>query len=70
MHLLMNGLTVADALDPAYLDIAVDPQTSGGLLMAVPADAVTAFVADAQASGVSVTYIGSVDAGRGVALVI
>lgn len=70
MHLLMNGLKVVDDLDPAYLDIAVDPQTSGGLLMAVPADAVAAFVADAQASGVLISHIGSVDAGRGVALVI
>jgi len=70
MHLLMNGLSVADELDPAYLDIAVDPQTSGGLLMAVAADAVTAFVADAQAQGIVVTHVGSVEAGRGVALVI
>jgi len=70
MHLIMNGLSVAEAIDPVYLDIAVDPQTSGGLLMAVPAHAVAAFVADAQASGVLISHIGSVEAGRGVALVI
>jgi hypothetical protein len=38
--------------------------------MAVPADAVAAFVADAQASGVLISHVGSVEAGRGVALVI
>ncbi|MEY3991131.1 MAG: hypothetical protein RI985_2212 [Chloroflexota bacterium] len=70
IHLLMNGLSVADELDPAYLDIAVDPQTSGGLLMAVAADAVAAFVADAKAHGIDVANVGSVEAGRGVALVI
>lgn len=61
-------LEVAEAVDPALVTLAHDPQTSGGLLAAVPVDrreAVDAALADA---GVERWWIGQVESGAGVEL--
>ena len=63
-----SALDVGDAVDPARVTLAHDPQTSGGLLAAVPADrrqAVDAALADA---GVERWWIGQVETGAGIAL--
>jgi hypothetical protein len=71
MHLLADGtLQLGADVPPGLLDIAVDPQTSGGLLCAVAPDALAALLADAHDMGLVLTVIGEVVAGRGVALVI
>ena len=62
------ALEVADGVDPALVTLSHDPQTSGGLLAAVPVDrreAVDLGLADA---GVERQWIGRVEAGAGVAL--
>ena len=71
MHLLADGtLQLGADVPPGLLDIAVDPQTSGGLLCAVAPDALSALLADAHEMGLVLTVVGEVVAGRGVALVI
>lgn len=71
MHLLADGtLQLAADVPPGLLDIAVDPQTSGGLLCAVAPAALAGLLADAQQVGLTLTVVGEVVAGRGVALVI
>ncbi len=44
-----DGLVVEGAADEALLDILHDPQTSGGLLIALPADEAAALVAELRA---------------------
>ena len=60
---------LADDVPPELFDVAVDPQTSGGLLMALAAEAVPAACAMAAEQGIILTEIGYVEAGRGVALI-
>ena len=48
----------ADALDPVALDVLFDPQTSGGLLAAVPLDQAGAALGALLARGVSAARIG------------
>ena len=50
------------------LDVLFDPQTSGGLLLAIPRDAVAAFEREASSRGVSATRIGAVDSGSGITI--
>ena len=57
-------LTVADAVAPAVVSLAHDPQTSGGLLAAVPADDVEDTMRDLDAVGVQAWRIGRVEAGE------
>jgi selenide,water dikinase len=73
-----NRRSVADlyergpGVDPAREALAFDPQTSGGLLAAVPAPVLDGLVGDLEARGVGrVTVVGRVEAGSrpGVALV-
>jgi selenide, water dikinase len=63
-------LTVDDGVAPELVTLAHDPQTSGGLLAAIPPDRVDAVEADMRASGVDVWRIGRVEGngGPGVAL--
>ena len=62
------SLGVSADVEPALVALAHDPQTSGGLLAAVPASALAAVEADLAAAGVSAWRVGSVEAGEGVAL--
>ncbi len=63
------ALTVADGVAPELVALAHDPQTSGGLLAAVPAGDVDSVQADLAAAGVSSWRVGRVEAGvPGVAL--
>jgi selenide,water dikinase len=54
----MRFIEHAEALDPVMLDILFDPQTSGGLLAAVPANRATQLQEALTAQGVSATLIG------------
>jgi selenide,water dikinase len=62
-------LTVADGVPAERVALAHDPQTSGGLLAAIPAATVDAVVADLAAAGVPAWRVGTVEAGEpGVAV--
>ena len=63
-----QDLEVAAGVDPAVETLAHDPQTSGGLLAAVPAGSVDAVLGDLDAAGVPAWRVGHVEAGRGLAL--
>ena len=58
------SLTVADGVAAARVALAHDPQTSGGLLVAVAADDATATVAALVSAGVDAVSIGRVEAGE------
>ena len=49
-----------------YQTLLFDPQTSGGLLMAVPEDQAPAFQAEADARSIPMWQIGSVTSGSGI----
>jgi selenide,water dikinase len=62
------ALEVAGDVDPALVTLAHDPQTSGGLLAAVPADRREAVDVALAEAGVERHWIGRVEAGTGIAL--
>ena len=57
-----GALAVADGVTPELVTLAHDPQTSGGLLAAIPPDRVDAVEAALAARGVEHRWIGSVAA--------
>ena len=62
-------LTVANVVSPAVQALALDPQTSGGLLAAIAAAALDDTVRALNAAGVQAWTVGRVEAGDpGVAL--
>jgi selenide,water dikinase len=63
------ALTLGETVTPAMVALAHDPQTSGGLLAAVPADEVDDTVRALNGAGVQAWRIGRVEDGTGVALV-
>jgi selenide,water dikinase len=63
-----GGVTVAADANAARTALAFDPQTSGGLLFAVPADGVDAMVRDFQNAGEAIWPVGSVASGTGLRL--
>jgi selenide,water dikinase len=63
-----SSLEVGSGVAPELVALAHDPQTSGGLLAAVPPSDVDAVEADLAAAGVSSWRIGRVEAGQGVSL--
>jgi selenide,water dikinase len=58
------ALTVAGGVPAALVTLAHDPQTSGGLLAAIPADRMAAVEADLAAAGVEAWRVGRVEATR------
>jgi selenide,water dikinase len=58
-------LTVGDGVAKELVTLAHDPQTSGGLLAAIPADRVDAVEADLAAAGIDSWRIGRVEGNRG-----
>ncbi|HEY3334618.1 MAG TPA: selenide, water dikinase SelD [Candidatus Limnocylindrales bacterium] len=62
------SLVVAEGIAPELVTLAHDPQTSGGLLAAVPAAVLAAVEADLAAAGVQSWRVGTVDEGTGVSL--
>ena len=62
------ALSVGAGVTPELLVLAHDPQTSGGLLAAVPADRLAAVEAGLIATGVEFWRVGNVAPGEGIAL--
>jgi selenide,water dikinase len=58
------ALTMAEGVAPELVALAHDPQTSGGLLAAIPADDVDATAQALETAGVEAWQIGSVEAGE------
>ena len=63
------GVDVADGIDDALVALLFDPQTSGGLLLAVSPDDATAYHAAAATAGQPCWTIGEVGSGTGVTVV-
>jgi selenide,water dikinase len=65
------GLRIEGAIDPVRLEFAFDPQTSGGLLISVPAERAAALVESARRRGASAAcVVGEVTERTGPALVL
>jgi selenide, water dikinase len=56
------ALTIADGVPAALVTLAHDPQTSGGLLAAIPADRLAAVESDLAVAGVEAWRVGRVEA--------
>jgi selenide, water dikinase len=67
---IADSLTVADSVPDELVALAVDPQTSGGLLAAVPADPADGVAAILRASGVECWAVGRVEAADRPAIVL
>lgn len=65
---VLDDLEVGTGVDPERVTLAHDPQTSGGLLAAVPRDRVDRVLSDLDEAGVSAWRVGHVVEGSGVAL--
>ena len=65
-HFLDGGRVRFDGVDDALRTLLLDPQTSGGLLIGVPAAHAEAWERARAAHGVSATRIGEVTEGQGV----
>lgn len=63
---LEGKVRIQGALPFPLADLLYDPQTSGGLLIALPADAAVAVVNRLVADGYAAALIGSIEAGAGV----
>jgi selenide,water dikinase len=61
-------LEVADGVTPERVVLAFDPQTSGGLLAAVPPEELAAVEDDLAAAGVTAWEVGRVEEGFGLIL--
>jgi selenide,water dikinase len=66
MNQLGPRVTLADGLAEEYRRLIFDPQTSGGLLMAVDGAAATGAVASLRAGGYAAAVIGEVREGSGL----
>jgi selenide, water dikinase len=64
------ALTVDEEVPPELVTLAHDPQTSGGLLAAVPADSLTAIEAGLDGAGVEHWRVGRVEGGRGAGIAL
>jgi len=69
-YLLEDGfVTLAEELDPASAQLLFDPQTSGGLLLAVPEERAALLQAQLQEAGEQSWEIGAVVEGQGIEVV-
>lgn len=68
LHVLTHGVVCDSSVSPWLLDIACDPQTSGGLLCVVPAAQATALCHALHAASELAVVIGEVVAERGIVL--
>ena len=59
---VLPALAVSDGVAAELVTLAHDPQTSGGLLAAIPADRIAAVEGDLQAAGVESWRVGRVEA--------
>jgi selenide,water dikinase len=64
---LRDKARVSDRIDESTAHLLFDPQTSGGLLMAVSADGAAAL--DAASSGLPLWHVGEVVTGEGIEVV-
>jgi selenide,water dikinase len=62
---VLPALTVSDGVAAELVTLAHDPQTSGGLLAAIPADRLAAAQADLETAGVESWRVGRVEAADG-----
>jgi selenide,water dikinase len=67
---LEGKVLVADTVDPNLERVAFDPQTSGGLLIAIPADKAEAFENGLKEQGLLHAPIGQVEHKGGVAVIL
>jgi selenide, water dikinase len=65
-HFFGHGVRFAPSIDERSKMMLFDPQTSGGLLLAVPAESAAAFVEGAKDAGQPAWEIGEVVAGDGI----
>jgi selenide,water dikinase len=65
-HFLEGGRVRFDGVDDELRTLLLDPQTSGGLLVGVPAAHADAWDREREAHGVTGTRIGEVTDGQGV----
>jgi selenide,water dikinase len=63
-----DSLVVAPGVAPALMTLAHDPQTSGGLLAAVPSNRLAAVETALTAADVAFWLVGRVEAGTGISL--
>jgi selenide,water dikinase len=64
-----DALTVDDSVTDELVTLAHDPQTSGGLLTALPPAAVSPVTSALRDAGADIWRVGHIEAGSGVALV-
>jgi selenide,water dikinase len=55
---------VSKGVDPVFVDLCYDPQTSGGLLIAVAASEADALAAELDRTGVHASRVGEVTASQ------
>jgi selenide,water dikinase len=65
---VLPALDLGPDVPAELIALAHDPQTSGGLLVAVPADRLAAVESGLASAGVPARRVGHVDVGTGVAL--
>ena len=64
----MGERATTDGVADELVALAFDPQTSGGLLVAIPPERAATLQAAFEAAGLHLTRIGAVEEGEGVVL--
>lgn len=68
-YFLSDGRVTFEGVGQELRDVLIDPQTSGGLLVAAPRDVAARFERESERRGVSATRVGEVASGSGVRVV-
>ncbi len=58
LHFFEERMEIASSVDPVYVELAADPQTSGGLLFAIPADQEQPLLQALQHQGIPAAVVG------------